>query len=58
MYEGCVEGVGRLSAGCGGTAWRVWEACLEGVRGFPRVSGEDVCRMWESYLVWVGRLSR
>ncbi len=28
---GCLEGVGRLSKGCGEAVWRVSGGCLEGV---------------------------
>ncbi len=27
---GCLEGVERLSSGCGEAIWSVWGSCLEG----------------------------
>ncbi len=38
---GSLEGVGRLSGGCGEDVWRVWGA---------------VCRLWVCCLTCVGRL--
>ncbi len=47
VWEGCLDGVGRLSRGCGEaelrcgeTVWRVWEGCMEGVARMSGVCGE------------------
>ncbi len=54
MWGGCLEGVGRLSRGCGEAVWRVWEGYLEdvgrqsrgyGVVGVGRPQGEAIWRV-------------
>ncbi len=39
---GCLEGVGRLSEGCGEAVWRVWGGCLEGVGRLSGGCGETL----------------
>ncbi len=49
MWGGYLEGVRRLSGGCGKDDWWVWGGCLE--------LGEAVGRGWGGYWVGVGRLN-
>ncbi len=45
-----MEGVGRLSEGCGEAVRRVWGGCMEGVRRQSGGCGEVILGVWGGYL--------
>ncbi len=42
MWEGCLEGVRRLSGGCEKAIWTVWGGYMEGVGRLSGGSGKAV----------------
>ncbi len=42
LWGGCLEGVGRMSEGCGEAVWSVCGGCLEGVGRLSVECGEAV----------------
>ncbi len=52
-----MEGVGRMSGGCGPAVWRVWEVYLEVVYMLYDRCGDAVWRVWRRCLKGVERLS-
>ncbi len=57
MWEGCMDGVGRLSGECGEAVIRVRGVYLMGVVRLSRVCEDTVWMVWEGCLVGVGMLS-